>query len=476
MRKILLASAAMLTATAGVAFAQQGPGAREESAYSGVRATAPSSAAGANNNNNITAEAQKGSTANPTPGTFVIRLGGRVNVEVGAGWSNLDSLAIGNLRAKKNPVGVGTWLRLYPGLDAMATNGLRYGAGAEIRTNFTSASATAAPASGGSAQTNAQTLYVRRAFVYLAGDNWGLLRVGQADGTIGLFDGGVTTGQSWSNSGVFNGGDAMYTNPSATAIPFYWLSLAGNEYGMAKLVYVSPKFAGFTASATFAPDAYNQYDGCNVASAGCSNLSSTSLASNANRFTNYYEAGVQYLNDIGPAKLRAYAVYAGASRMGYTGPQGTGLNTTSNMYNDLGIYTAGAAVTYAGFTLAGNYIGGSMNGQLGLKPAGAPNLNATTASLQYVTGPLTLGITGVVADSQGSAALVDQTQLHEYGLSFGGRYVVAPGLAVSADYIYTNRKQNGYNFATGTVNTAANSNNYSQVQGQAFLLGVAVNW
>ncbi len=80
MRKILLASAAMLTATAGGAFAQLVPG-TTQSAYSGMIPNVPTSAAGANNNNNVAARAIPGPTANPTPGTFVIRLGGRVNVE-----------------------------------------------------------------------------------------------------------------------------------------------------------------------------------------------------------------------------------------------------------------------------------------------------------------------------------------------------------------------------------------------------------
>jgi hypothetical protein len=116
-----------------------------------------------------------------------------------------------------------------------------------------------------------------------------------------------------------------------------------------------------------------------------------------------------------------------------------------------------------------------MNGQFVLKPAGGANMNATTASLQYVTGPLTLGVTGAVADTQGAIGLVGKTQQHESEISFGGRYVVAPGLAVSADYIYQQRKQNGFNYQTGTVNPAG-SNAFSQIQAQAFLVGVAVNW
>ena len=47
---------------------------------------------------------------------------------------------------------------------------------------------------------------MRRAFTYVAGDNWGIVRAGQADGLIGIFDNGVTTFQ-FLPTGNLNGGD-----------------------------------------------------------------------------------------------------------------------------------------------------------------------------------------------------------------------------------------------------------------------------
>ncbi len=522
MRKILLASAAMLSATTGGAFAQLSPG-MTESAYSGMLPNIPTSAAGANNNNHVQAQALKGPTANPTPGTFVVRLGGRVNVEAGAGWSNVDSVyvpgtpasggltvvtlpkdgvstlpagntfvsvnngtgaitsttakvaAVAPTGAKRNPYGIGTYMRLYPGLDAMATNGLRYGAGTEIRTNW------GTNTTGGSGATSGQTLMVRRAFVYAAGDNWGLVRFGQGDGVISLFDGGVTTSQNWSNSGVLNGGDLSALPPSRTAVPFYWMAVAGNEYGSNKIVYISPKLFGVEAGFSYAPSPSNAYaDGgtspynltaiCPVASSNCASLSSSSVAADAGRYTDLYQVGLRYLNDIGPVNVRAYGVYVGSGQVSYTGAAPTG-RSVAGYYDNLSVYNAGIAGTFAGFTLGANWIGGAMNGQFALKPAGGANLNATTVGLQYVTGALTLGVTGAVATSQGSAALVGQTQLAEQEISFGGRYVVAPGLAVSADYLYQQRKQNGFNWVTNAAGEGK-----PQVQAQGVLLGVAVNW
>ena len=114
--------------------------------------------------------------------------------------------------AKVQPQVIGSFARLYFGGDGMATNGLRYGAAIEIRENFSG------QPSGASASTysSLETLYVRRAFTYVAGDNWGIVRAGQADGLIGIFDNGVTTFQ-FLPTGNFNGGDSQSFMPGSCA-------------------------------------------------------------------------------------------------------------------------------------------------------------------------------------------------------------------------------------------------------------------
>ena len=98
-------------------------------------------------------------------------------------------------------------------------------------------------------------MYVRRAFTYVAGEQWGIVRVGQADGIIGIFDNGVTTNQFLDNN--FNGGDNQ--NVPGAASPFFFLSQAGNEYGNTKVVYLSPQFAGFDFGFQWAPNTSNGY-------------------------------------------------------------------------------------------------------------------------------------------------------------------------------------------------------------------------
>ena len=68
-------------------------------------------------------------------------------------------------------------MRLYFGADAMATNGLRYGAGIELRENFPGSVGTNTN-TGSSGYSSTETVFVRRAFTYVAGENWGLVRLG----------------------------------------------------------------------------------------------------------------------------------------------------------------------------------------------------------------------------------------------------------------------------------------------------------
>ena len=146
--------------------------------------------------------------------------------------------------------------RIYAGGDGMATNGLRYGAAIEIRQNFTG-QISSNTSSGASGYSSLETLYVRRAFTYVAGENWGIVRVGQADGLIGIFDNGVTTFQ-FLPTGNLNGGDLQDCARNVTPT-FLFLAQAGNEYVNAKLVYLSPQIAGFDFGFQYAPNTSNGF-------------------------------------------------------------------------------------------------------------------------------------------------------------------------------------------------------------------------
>ena len=449
---------------------------------------APAPTAYVNNNNNYQAPQLPGALANPTPGTIVVHFNGKVQVDFAGSWSSVDNHlvtatprpdignattapAAGSLAAVLGNNGIGSvkvqpqnffsFARIYAGGDGMATNGLRYGAAIEIRQNFTG-QASSNGSSGASGYASLETMYVRRAFTYVAGENWGIVRMGQADGLIGIFDNGVTTFQ-FLPTGNLNGGDLQGTFPSNVSPTFVFLGQAGNEYGNAKAVYLSPQIAGFDFGFQYAPNTSNGNGiggvgnalngsitgsgtgtglSCTIANTGCPSLSSGPGIQDGSRALNQTAIGVRYQGAFGGLGVLAYGVYEISQAANYTGlktPAVLGTTTTpgskfNGTYNGLSFGSGGVAVTYAGFTVGGNIIGGKINQQLALQPSGGAPLLGVLAGAKYVSGPWTMGIVGEEWWDQGTATLSGLTQRKARALDAGVGYAVAPGFSVFAEY------------------------------------------
>src|SRR5215467_11537853 len=90
MRKFLLASVATLGAggLTGTAWAQAPAGAPSQGQ---VAFPLANPTAYVNNNNNYQAPALPGALANPTPGTIVVHINGKVQTEFQAAWTSVDT-------------------------------------------------------------------------------------------------------------------------------------------------------------------------------------------------------------------------------------------------------------------------------------------------------------------------------------------------------------------------------------------------
>jgi predicted porin len=513
MRKYLMASAATLgaVAMAGAASAQTAPPAAPPAYTQGLIPTNAVNVGGANDNNNYQAGMLQGGVANPTPGTMVIHLNVAVVEEMSLQSSSLttfDQTAATHLSGsgttpfstasgiyKQNAQSFQGYVRIYPGVDAMATNGLRYGAGVEIRENWgaTTPAGGSLNSTSASSVTSNQTIFIRRAFVYAAGANWGIVRLGQADGVLGIFDNGVTSMQSVSPSGGMNGSDVQNPLPGNTYMPFPFLAQNGIEYGNDKIVYLSPSFAGLDVGLEYAPSNNNAEEqglcangvtkdptslGSNGVNANtCSTTSSSPLPSDAGRYTNQFEVGARYQGTLGPVAVLAHGTYMGSGIVDYTGTAalaGAGPGTWNGKYKPLSIFQGGVAVTVAGLTVGGLVNTGAMNnnGQGTPEPDGGVGQTAFIIGFQYNIGAFSAGLAYEQADSQGSANLVGISQRHEWGINPGVDYLVAPGLKVFAEYFYGQRHQGDFNFATGANGSSA----YNDVRGQALLIGSRVYW
>jgi len=510
MRNILLTTAALLWGTVALAQAQT-------AAPSQGQLAAPYGAGPASNNNNNAwgiANTPSGSTAAgplstqfppntlavPTPGTIVIRLNGRVEVDLTGNFTSVDKgvTATGAPNGYKlNPLGIAAYARLYPGFDGLAANGLRYGATVEIRTNFsggnangaTFASGAGGAASGPSTNSSEETLYVRRAFTYLATDQTGIVRLGQGDGVLGLFDNCIFTSQCWdAGEGVFDGGGSTQTEPTNVIPPWVWLSGSGAEYANNKIVYLSPQIYGFDFGVQYAPNEGNSFQntgngvGCGQAGPSCVNVTS---GNDATRWINQAGLGLRFQHNFGAVDVKTYGFYevSGKENLTTTGTVSpaaalkaaiAGTNETQfQRYDNLGFYKAGVAVTAANITLAADYIGGRINGALNLAPTGGAPMNAVITGLTYAHGPITAGAEIGIIDSQGDTRLVDVSQRHEYEVAFGGAYKLAPGVQLVGEYQYTHRHQGGFDFATGTVDTSLRT---VDAQSQGVTFATVLTW
>jgi len=509
MRKYLLAGAAMFGATMAV----------QGSAYAQTPAPAPAApllqppqmgqlitpnfGKSANDNNNYQAVEIPGAVINPTPGSMVIRLNGKIWSEFGVEGSTGDQAGLNNGN-KLAPYSMDTYLRLYPGVSGMATNGLRWGAQAEIRENFqgqgfiasnaaTSITATNAQNSssttGNSGLTCSQTLYVRRAFVWVAQDQVGIFRLGQGDGPAGIFDNGITTFQNV-GAGLWNGDAPGYTNGNSQPT-FPWFTQQGAEYGSNKIVYLSPQFFGIDLGGSFAPNNGNgggTYNCGSAATIGCPLLSSSNqvIVSTSGVITptdnfrerNLAEVGARYQGVLGPTSIYAWGTWIGANHVNYTGPVLTPatVGVPGSHYNgqvsDVSAGFVGAAVTIAGFQFGGAWQGGHYNNIMAPAPDGAPTAEAYLVGFAYTLGAFTIGGSWYGFDTQGAPALTGISQRHENAFGLGGNWQITPGLQLYSEYIYGTNHQGDFNFVTGSAGSSANNT----AKSQAFIVGLLVGW
>jgi hypothetical protein len=544
MRKLLLASAAILGASGSLAFAQSQVPANPSQ---GQLAAPYAGGASYNSNNNAwgIANTPSGSAAAgglstygalgqnfyavPAPGTVTIRLNGRVEADVGTGFTSLDKATVlvtppptinattgvvtpgrpTTVTYKLNNMAVSSYMRLYPGFDGASTNGIHYGAQIELRENFSSAqnaSGTLASPSvaSPSVNTSTETVFVRRAYTYLSTDQAGLIRFGQGDGVIGLFDNCIFTSQCWdAGAGVFQGPGFGAIFPQngmgGGATNYPWLAQAGAEYANNKITYLSPQIYGFDLGLQYAPNQGNAYQMSSplagfssiggvvgqptslaTPALGGDSLIQTTTGNTSNRWYNQAGVGLRYEHTFGAVDVKTYGFYehaAGEDAATYTtaAPGTIGYVTASTNalhYDPINFYQFGVAVTTAGLTAAATYQGGRVNNQLALDAAGAAPMDATVAGLTYLNGPWTVGAVFGIVNSQGSANLNGISQRHQFETAIGGNYKLAPGVNLALEYDYYQTHQGGFNFMTNTSNSGA----YNDVHGQALFFTTALTW
>jgi hypothetical protein len=221
-----------------------------------------------------------------------------------------------------------------------------------------------------------------------------------------------------------------------------------------------------------------------VANSGCPSLSSGPGIQDGSRILNQTAAGVRYQNEVRGVGALAYGVYEFSGTANYTGSTApavlgnTGTLASSRFngkYDGLSFGNAGLALTYAGFTLGGNIIGGRLNGPLAAPPQHGVGELAYTIGLKYVSGPYTVGVVGEIGWFQGSVNLAGISQRRGRAIDFGASYTVSPGFIMYAEYFYQDLQQSGFNFISGTAGGAAAGLN-NNIRSQGFTIADVVSF
>lgn len=300
------------------------------------------------------------------PGKMVVRLDTQFLFLAGISSDKANSVG-GN---KNQDYGFDGHVRLYPSMNAMTTNGIKYGAAVEIRTNSAGTSNTNASSNSGK-----QTFFIRRAYGYIGTDQLGTLRFGQIDGPLGALK--VGDMQSVGDGGL--NGDAIdfISSFSAWQFPFS----VGAEYAQNKIIYLSPNFSGFDFGVSFAPSTAALLGVVSSAQAGGA---TTSAAIGDTRPRNIIELNARYRGTFSGVGLAANVGYLNSGRVndGTVGAAKT---------EGLSVVDAGAAITYMGLTVGGHISTGRFNGMMNLTAKGEKDALVYIIGANYENGPYSIG-------------------------------------------------------------------------------------
>ena len=322
--------------------------------------------------------------------------------------------------------------------DGKADNGLLYGTKVELQTTGTGANG---------ASNNGVT--TDEASVYIAGF-WGRVELGDFDGasdTLAIYaplvgvegiDGDYA--DFITNTGVVNGISVeMGRQP--------WGAIIKNpdSSDATKVMYLTPRFAGFQAGFSYAPE--NGDEGQSVVG-----------TKNTSGYYDFLEYGINYTGDFSGVTVAASVTGTsgngkGDNRVTTTSPAttataiiggtsvpvtipGTTTTTGTAALKDFSAWQVGAQIGYAGFKLGGGYVDAD-NFNVPVR-TDSGDQHAWHAGASYTTGPIAVGLTYADAEGYKRAPGTYADQYQVYGVS--GAYTLAPGLLLQSDLMFVDEE------------------------------------
>lgn len=313
------------------------------------------------------------------------------------------------------------------------------------------------------ASTGKTTASIDEWYAFVASPTWGQVRFGDEDGPAGgLMNSGVIT--NFGTGGVYGDRESFVSrqaNDRTTTSP-------GALGDSTKIIYLSPQFFGFDFGASFAFN-YNEGEdtGCSTnqssgycdASYAFSGASAVGIASAGPNFSarrNEYQAAVRWRGSLAGVGLSVTGGYVGAGAARELTP----LGTQARVFNNLNVFQVGAQATAYGLTVGAQYEHGDSNFFWGNTLRGDRPMDQIFAGASYTVGPFTIGgnyvmqtvegnsrssFSAAAANAGSKSGLVANTAapgsggygaglMRRLGYGIGANYRIAPGMDLVAEY------------------------------------------
>jgi hypothetical protein len=300
--------------------------------------------------------------------------------------------------------------------DGKANNGLLYGAKVELQNS-----------TGGS---SASSVGTDEASLYLGG-TWGRIELGDFDGaadTLKIYAPLVGIEQIDGDYGDFAGSQPAF----GIHIP--------NSGDATKVMYLTPRFAGFQAGVSYTPESDSQAQ--NVVA-----------IKNSTNYKDWIDGGVNYTGEFS-----GFSVALGATVSSASGQNG------AVPLEDFTAWNVGAQVGFGGFLVGGGYVDaddfntpttGSIGGDQSVWHAG----------ISYTAGPFAVGASYMDAEGYKGAAGDYNSDYKAYGV--GAAYTLAPGLVVQTEVMFFDE-----DVVSGPAGATTTTNN----DGYVFIIGTRLDF
>ena len=305
------------------------------------------------------------------------------------------------------------YLRLYPGVEYTAPNGIHYGIIAELR--WGGQRGALSPKQTGPAspvQTESGAGYVDRAYAFVRSDRLGTLSFGGQPGA--LADAAVANDEA-SGTGGWDGEYSFFGNRGG--VP--WLLADTVSDGTLAIKYTSPSLAGVGLIVSFIPDSSALVG----ASTFISSFDPARYTGEGPSFVkNRIEGALTFAGQFGGFGVSANLGGAVGSPEATVGHQ------------DLGVFDAGLQGTYRNISLGAHYDGGKFADAFDVLPNGAGNTQAYNVGLLYTIAAMQVGVQYY---GYTTPVLSDPSNNERFGgAALGAKWVVNPGVTLFFDGLF----------------------------------------